>query len=908
MAYTFREAIKTAYKYLQIDESKVEIIAGTNGRGIIYPFEGKNTVIFIYPISCKQNNKQNFFDTRDSGAKERALTWKYACDNNLRYFCFGFNEEQERYKEYVLSLESDENSIRNISYRKAENSDATGTQVNIPNDFIPSKKFERIKTPKGFNIAAIKKEFIFEYINMFDNRPYQNVGETDIFIETEEETEEETDEYIRAAKYLKLYAIKNEINITERSDIEIIREDFIKKYGPEQLASLEDDVLLEKMFYSKGDNTDALCCWLEMNKECRKSFGSIAGGSAYKFGLFQKKDTGVWQTGSSLKPIDLSEKDALIRGKAIRDGLLKACKIIENSKLETLEDYEKLDDVLLKETSNEYFYYNWAWVHKYFSIIYPERLSSYHNDDWQKHILRGLGIKPSEKFYGRSGQIAIVQRHANWIYRQFMDVALPKFGGVKQFLRLGSSDDERGYASEWKQKSIVGIGWPAVGSLEDYRDEDGRLDKDKIIAKLKEAYYKEESMSSTATRKAGELIRFFEASSDSIFVVMEGEKLIGLVDEVGSYSYDDSSNMSNIKSGKWHTPFEDGEQLPNKSEGKLTSCYQFKDDDNLLFLYKKYFYGDELEEEEDMENKLKNCLEVQRDHRENAIYPLNQIIYGAPGTGKTYSTAEYAIAIIENREADLSKKTYEERKAVMKKYNDYIRKGQIVFTTFHQSYGYEEFIQGLRPDTKSEKMSFKTVDGVFKHIADVALNDSENNYVIIIDEINRANISKVFGELITLIEEDKRWGELNETCATLQSGDVFAVPNNLYIIGTMNSADKSISLIDAALRRRFEFVEQKPEPELIDDSSLKGVLSKMNSKLADELDSSDLLIGHSYFMNKSEAALPSIMNNSIIPLLYEYFYDNKKKVASVLDYSLGDMNIEIVDDKMGRLSVKKKAD
>ena len=303
--------------------------------------------------------------------------------------------------------------------------------------------------------------------------------------------------------------------------------------------------------------------------------------------------------------------------------------------------------------------------------------------------------------------------------------------------------------------------------------------------------------------------------------------------------------------------------------------------------------------------KKKTCLEVVRTPRVNLIHPLNFIIYGAPGTGKTYSTAEYALAIIENRAVDTRRKSYEERKAVMAIYNDYVRKGQIVFTTFHQSYGYEEFIQGLRPDTKSGKMAFITVDGVFKRLADDALDNHEKNYVIIIDEINRANISKVFGELITLIESDKRWGEVNETCATLQSGDIFAVPNNLYIVGTMNSADKSISLIDAALRRRFEFIEQYPNASLVDDPTLRDVLSKINTILADSLESSDLLIGHSYFMGKTVDDLCAILNNSIIPLLYEYYYDNKKKVIGVLTDALKDLGIKIVDNKISRVRVEK---
>jgi len=307
----------------------------------------------------------------------------------------------------------------------------------------------------------------------------------------------------------------------------------------------------------------------------------------------------------------------------------------------------------------------------------------------------------------------------------------------------------------------------------------------------------------------------------------------------------------------------------------------------------------------------RSCLEIQRTARSNKLHPMNFIVFGAPGTGKTYSMVEYALAIIDGKTPKLTGETAEERKENVSRYKQLIKDGRIVFTTFHQNYGYEEFIQGLRPDTESPTIAFKTVDGVFKKIGDKALRDtSNNNYVIIIDEINRANISKVFGELITLIEDDKRWGELNEMCVTLQSGDVFAVPNNLYIIGTMNSADKSISLIDAALRRRFSFIEQLPDITLVEDLLMKSVLEKLNLKLVEELESTDLLVGHSYFMNRSKDDLCGVLNNNIIPLLYEYFYDNKKKVASILQDTItkSGAEIEIVDEKVGRLKVKLKGD
>lgn len=298
---------------------------------------------------------------------------------------------------------------------------------------------------------------------------------------------------------------------------------------------------------------------------------------------------------------------------------------------------------------------------------------------------------------------------------------------------------------------------------------------------------------------------------------------------------------------------------------------------------------------------------IERKPRENKNHDLNCIIYGAPGTGKTYSTAEYAIDVCENKKTTFKQLTSEERAELMKKYEQLVSEGRVVFTTFHQSFGYEDFIQGLRPDTKADGMKFKTVDGVFKKIADRAMMDTENDYVLIIDEINRGNISKIFGELITLIEDDKRWGEANQLSAILPSGQKFAVPNNLYIVGTMNSADKSISLIDTALRRRFAFVEKAPDASILSNSKMKGVLLALNKYIKNELRSTDLLIGHAFFIGKDEVDLEEIMNNHIIPLLYEYFFDDENKVKKALD-CLDGTQYEIDKDYPGRIRVRAKVE
>lgn len=322
---------------------------------------------------------------------------------------------------------------------------------------------------------------------------------------------------------------------------------------------------------------------------------------------------------------------------------------------------------------------------------------------------------------------------------------------------------------------------------------------------------------------------------------------------------------------------------------------------------------DETDEESEEEESEEAMIELpERNPRTYKQYPLNLILYGAPGTGKTYSTMELACSIFDRGTASIDDicegNTHSNREEVMEHYNDLVKQGFITFTTFHQSYGYEDFIQGLRPDDKSDTLKFVPVDGVFKKIVNKAIKDQTNNYVIIIDEINRANISKVLGELITLLETDKRWGEINQLSTKLPSGQPFAVPNNLYVIGTMNSADKSISLIDVALRRRFEFVEVSVNYKTITNSIARSVLKKINEKLEGQLDSSDLLVGHAYFIGKDENSICDVLNHNVIPLLYEYFFDSKAKVKDILKYALDALNYEIEDEPGKRLRAVKKAE
>ena len=265
-------------------------------------------------------------------------------------------------------------------------------------------------------------------------------------------------------------------------------------------------------------------------------------------------------------------------------------------------------------------------------------------------------------------------------------------------------------------------------------------------------------------------------------------------------------------------------------------------------------------------------------------HPFNRILYGPPGTGKTWYAVNHALAIVDGTEIDtrIERKRFSELRFDPKQGT-----GQIATVTFHQNFAYEDFIEGIRPSLDGDGVAYKMRHGIFRSIVTAAKEQPSQRFVLIIDEINRGNIAKIFGELITLIEDSRRIGRDDETFVTLpNSGDMFAVPDNLYLIGTMNTADRSIQLLDTALRRRFTFFEMMPRHEDV-PTNINGVdctklLEAINGRISALLDR-ERQIGHTYLLNiRNMNQLAEAFRNRIFPLLQEYFFDDWAKIRAVL--------------------------
>ena len=421
--------------------------------------------------------------------------------------------------------------------------------------------------------------------------------------------------------------------------------------------------------------------------------------------------------------------------------------------------------------------------------------------------------------------------------------------------------------NEFYKKGIIAIGWGAIGDLSQFSD------KNQMKAKMKSVYdpnrpYKNDAHATWQFAKEMK-------PGDIVFVKKGMYQIIGRGIVESDYIYDASQpdGYNNIRKVKW---INNGVwQHPGKAAVKtLTDITPYTEYVEKLKSLFDNEGGEEIEEKEivyppySAEDFLKDVYISEEEY--NTLVDLmsvkkNVILQGAPGVGKTFAARRLAYSMMGVQDSE-----------------------RVMMVQFHQSYSYEDFIMGYRP---TENGGFVLKKGPFYNFCKKAENDSDNDYFFIIDEINRGNLSKIFGELFMLVEADKR---AKVKLQLLYSDEKFSVPENVYIIGMMNTADRSLAMLDYALRRRFAFYEMKPgfdNEKFVEyrmnlnnprfDKLIYVVQSLNNAIATDESLGEGFKIGQSYFCNIkeiNESRLSNIVEYELIPMLKEYWFDEPTKV------------------------------
>ena len=661
-----------------------------------------------------------------------------------------------------------------------------------------------------------------------------------------------------------------------------LHENFINHFGIEHLKSLSGKELLTSLFYNDKGNKLNLCYVLEMDKDMREIFGSIAGGAAYKFGLFFHKKTQSWTCGSPAKPVKLTENEAIQKAEEIRNDLVAGAEIISSfGPLNSTADYEQLYKQLEHISG-----INTVWRMKYYQMLFPILFAPFYGQDIQLDVLHFLNQTPSEIPFIRMGQIALFSKKCN-----IPGIVFGHIWGRSTNHNNKSNDSETNTLSDKKhklhywmytvfddtswmecqQKEIMVLGMDDIGDYSQYDS------KESLRQELISTY------DNSTSRKNQALMAWNFANKlaiNDVIFAKRSNTLVGKGIVTGDYIFDDSrQEYKNIRTVKW---LQIGEwEHPGKSVAKrLTDITPYTDYIEKLITiftpdelddvdtqpevdYPEYssadFLSDVYMSEQDYET-LVNVLKMKK----------NIILQGAPGVGKTFTAKRLAYSIIGSKNPD-----------------------RVQMIQFHQSYSYEDFIEGYRPTENG----FTIKKGSFYKFCKLAEDDDENDYFFIIDEINRGNLSKIFGELFMLIEKDKRGIELQ----LLYSDENFSVPPNVYIIGMMNTADRSLAMLDYALRRRFSFFTMKPgfntigfqtyQDSLKSDAFKKLIscIKQLNSKIAADISLVEgFCIGHSYFCGLTAKTatvqtLTSIIEYELIPLLKEYWFDEPEKIIDWSD-------------------------
>ena len=571
---------------------------------------------------------------------------------------------------------------------------------------------------------------------------------------------------------------------------------FQSLYSPEKLRALSDDALLGYIFL--GVNDRSLCNALEFDGQYTQ-FGSIAGGTAYKYNLFYSKNEETWKTSfGEGGQRSISQDEALEIGKQIRDALVTGADIIANHEaLTTVSDYNNLLTALNVAIPQ---YITKMWFLKYYHMMFPHILPNFYNEAWQKHILCNLNIVPSDAQFVRMGQISTFVNECGISSIVFSKIIFDSIGSPKTFYRIGTGDNGV-YFDEWHQNNYIAIGWNELGDLTVAYQEDA--DSKAIITDALKGQWNYDNR--LASRKYGEINSFYSAVADTTYAVaMTGQKVLAIGVVTGGYFFDEEKDYGHCRPVRWLKVFDEGKTLPVEGEGKLTTFYELKNSENICYLYSLLHGHDEttvsVTEEEPVVEQIRP---IRFATGLTSDLPRNRILFGAPGTGKSFTL---------NHEKD----------ALLADGGEYER------VTFHPDYSYANFVGTYKPvpckdSDGKDAITYSYVPGPFMRTYVKALQNSRTDtpkpFLLVIEEINRANVAAVFGDVFQLLDRgDDEVSEYpiqaSEDIKKYLSGELggnpddyseIRIPDNMFIWATMNSADQGVFPMDTAFKRRWDF-------------------------------------------------------------------------------------------------------
>lgn len=678
---------------------------------------------------------------------------------------------------------------------------------------------------------------------------------------------------------------------------------FRQRFGPEILRGLSGEALLEVV---KGNGRDGLVYWLEFkdDDEFPDHFGSIAGGSALKYVVYRRRETGAWTTGSPQAQREISTAEAVIIATSHRDQLLAASRLIDALNVAGgdraySELQAKLQDVAPDVQDS-------SWGHKYLSLIHHDKLDDYHAASYQQyHLVKVLQRPPSEAGrYANAFRFLEIARELDWPMNHLTSVMNRRDGSPHRYWRIGTRDGstDESFWEMMQRRSVAAIGWHMVGDLAPLMQ--GADLKEALREQLARNYPKDPRATGRAVQQ---IAHFAQTIQPRDYVVAaDGLEVLGIGRVQGDYQFDGAERFPHLRQVEWLST--ESWRMPTP-EGLRTTVHQIrKHPENLIQIERRALEGrrnvvprlvspppgpgsrrvDAPRGAEWTEGGLVGRIQ-------DVLTRKSQLIlYGPPGTGKTYwaERAAHELAALWNFGNPLSLLPETERRIVTSHAEDsYVR-----ICSFHPGYGYEDFIEGYRPSVSGTSLQFQLQDGIFKRLCERAGRDERHRYYLIIDEINRGDIPRIFGELLTLLEKPKRGSSLTLPL----SGASFSVPPNLLVIGTMNTADRSIALLDAALRRRFGFIELMPDTEVLGATVIGGIaigpwLTALNQLIVQHVgrDGRHLQVGHSYFLNQGRPItelrqLARVVHEDLLPLLEEYCYDDWTRLEQILGKRLVD--------------------